>query len=227
NHGCRSWASQTSQQPRVPPLRSVVADGNTQRLLLPDQHEQPLAPRDACVDQVALQQHIVLRGEWDHHCRELRSLRLVNRDRVSQRNLVQFPEVVLDQSLVEAHGNLLLDGIDSLDDPNVAVEHVLVVVVLRLDNLVADLETPSEPLDKGLTGMGGVQYLLQGCVQFAHAERSTVHRAKNLNVADRVETKAFWNSLLHELDQRCHDLLRIVPLDEMEVGTWSAPRIAG
>jgi len=35
-------------------------------------------PRDACVDQVALEQHVVLRGERDHHRRELRSLRLVD-----------------------------------------------------------------------------------------------------------------------------------------------------
>src|SRR5438445_9099440 len=57
------------------------------------------------------------------------------------------------------------------------------------------------------------------CVQFAHAERSPVHRAKNLHVADRVETKPFWNSLLHQLDEHCRDLLRVIPLDEMEIGT--------
>jgi hypothetical protein len=30
-----------------------------------------------------LQQHVVLRGQRNHNCRELRALRLVNRDRVS------------------------------------------------------------------------------------------------------------------------------------------------
>ncbi len=144
------FAPEASQQPRIPPLRTVIANGDAQCLLLPDQHEQPLAPRDPRVDQVALQQHVVLRGERDHHCRELRSLRLVDRDRVSQRNLVQFPEVVLHQPVVEADRDLLLDHIDPLDDPHVAVEHVLVVVVLRLDDLVAYLESPSEPLDGGL-----------------------------------------------------------------------------
>jgi hypothetical protein len=47
-------------------------------------------------------------------------------------------------SLVEANHNLLLDEIDSLDDPHVAIEHVLVVVVLGLDDLVAYLESPAE-----------------------------------------------------------------------------------
>src|ERR1035437_9082691 len=95
--------SQTVKQPRVPPLRAVIPDRDAQCFLLPDQHEQPLAPRDPRVDQVALEQHVVLRGKRYHDRRELRSLRLVDRDRVSQRNLVQFPEVVLDQPLVEAH----------------------------------------------------------------------------------------------------------------------------
>jgi hypothetical protein len=33
-------------------------DGDTERLPLPNQYEQPLAPRDPRVDQVALEQHV-------------------------------------------------------------------------------------------------------------------------------------------------------------------------
>ena len=77
-------ASQTGEEPRIPPLWTVVADRDAKRLLLPDQHEQPLAPRDARVDKVALQEHVMLCGERDHDCRELRTLRLVDRDRVSE-----------------------------------------------------------------------------------------------------------------------------------------------
>jgi hypothetical protein len=40
-------ASQTGTEPRVPPLRAVIMDGDAQRLLLPDQHRQLLAPCDA------------------------------------------------------------------------------------------------------------------------------------------------------------------------------------
>jgi len=53
----------------------------------------------------------------------------------------------------------VLDGINSLHDPDVAVEHVLVIVVLGLDDLVADLEPPSKALEAGLAGFGRVQYL--------------------------------------------------------------------
>jgi hypothetical protein len=42
----------------------------------PIRSQNPLAPRDARVDEVPLQQHVVLRGERDHHCRKLRSLAL-------------------------------------------------------------------------------------------------------------------------------------------------------
>jgi len=65
-------ASQTGEEPRIPPLWTVVADRDAKRLLLPDQHEQPLAPRDARVDQVPLQQHVMLGGQRDHDCGELR-----------------------------------------------------------------------------------------------------------------------------------------------------------
>ena len=40
--GVSLMASQTSQQPRVSPLRTVIMDGDAKRLLLLDQREQPL-----------------------------------------------------------------------------------------------------------------------------------------------------------------------------------------
>ena len=46
-------------------------DGYTERLALSDQYQQPLAPRDPRVNQVALQQHVVLRSQRNHHLREL------------------------------------------------------------------------------------------------------------------------------------------------------------
>jgi hypothetical protein len=53
---------QADKESRIPPLRAVIADGDADCLLLPDQDEQPLAPRDSRVDQIALEQHVVLRG---------------------------------------------------------------------------------------------------------------------------------------------------------------------
>src|SRR5205823_144082 len=151
---------QAGEQPRIPPLRTVIADGYAKRLLLPDQHEQSLAPCDPRVDQVPLQQHVVLRGERYHHRRKLRPLRLVDGNRVTQRDFIQFPEVVLHKPIIKADRNLMLDWVDAFNGSDVAVEDLLVIVVLRLDDLVANLESPSEPLDGGLAGSGWVQYLL-------------------------------------------------------------------
>ena len=77
-----SACTQTGKQSGIPPLRTVVTYRDAQRLLLTYQHQQPLAPRDSRIDQVTLQQHVVLRGQWNHNGREFRTLRLVNRDRV-------------------------------------------------------------------------------------------------------------------------------------------------
>ncbi len=55
------FAPQTGEEPRIPPLRAVIVHRNAQSFFLPDQHQQPLAPRDPCVNQVALQQHVVPR----------------------------------------------------------------------------------------------------------------------------------------------------------------------
>jgi serine phosphatase RsbU (regulator of sigma subunit) len=75
----------------------------------------------------------------------------------------------------------ILEG-SNRDNPHIAVEHVLVIVVLRLDHFVAHLESPAEPLDAWLAGTNWV-------VEFAHTQRSPVHRAKHLNIADRIRRK--------------------------------------
>ena len=73
------------QQSRKSLLRLVVPHRHRERLPLPDQHDELLAPGDAGVNQVALQQQVMLCRERDHDRRELRALRLVNRDGVGQR----------------------------------------------------------------------------------------------------------------------------------------------
>ena len=54
-HGIADWRGAPN---------TAFADGRCgrrcQRLLLPDQHEQPLAPRDARIDQIPLQQHVAV-----------------------------------------------------------------------------------------------------------------------------------------------------------------------
>ena len=51
----------------------------------------------------------------------------------------------------------MLNWIDPLNDSNVPVEDLFVVVVLRLDNFVAYLESPREPLDAVLATTNRIQ----------------------------------------------------------------------
>jgi hypothetical protein len=81
----------------------------------------------------------------------------VDRDRVSQPDLVKFPEVVSNQPLIEANRNFMLNRINPLNDSDVPVEDLLVIVVFGLDDLVAYLEPPSEPLDGGFAVANRVQ----------------------------------------------------------------------
>src|SRR5207244_11805812 len=101
---------------------------------------------------------------------------------------------------------------------DIAVENLLVVVVLGLYHLVPHPEPPPEPLDYGLSRLHWIQCLLERRVQFAHPERSSVHGAKNLNIADGIEPEAFRTSFLHQLDEGGGDLLRLIPLHEVESG---------
>ena len=54
----------------------------------------------------------------------------------------------------------MLDGIDPLYNPDIPVEDFLVVIVLSLDDFVANLPAPSKSLDAGLASSDWVEYLL-------------------------------------------------------------------
>jgi hypothetical protein len=136
-------------------------DGDAQRLFLLDEHNEFLASCYSRVDQVPLQQHVVLRGERDHHRSEFRSLRLVDRDRIRRGNLVQFAKIVLHHPVIDANPYLMLDRIYLLDDSDVPVEHVLVIIILRLDDFVPYLESPSEPFHRRFSRLRWIQRPLQ------------------------------------------------------------------
>jgi hypothetical protein len=59
------------QQPREPLLRLVVPHRDPQRLPLADDHHQLLAPRDARVNEISLEQRILLRRQRNDDSRKL------------------------------------------------------------------------------------------------------------------------------------------------------------
>jgi len=63
-----------------------------------------------------------------------------------------------------------------------------------------------------------LQFTLGFHLQFADAQRPTVHRAEHLDVADGVEPELGRDARFDPLDQRGRNLLRLRPVNEIEIG---------
>src|SRR6516164_9352723 len=81
--------------------------------------------------------------------------------------------------------------INILNVADVAVVDLLVVVILDLHRLVTGSKCPAESLHLALACW------IQGClkldVEGAGTNAASVHRAKHLNVAERIKTEAPWD----------------------------------
>ncbi len=80
------------------------------------------------------------RHDRDHYRWVLAALRLVDADRIGQVQLVGLAPVIADQAIVDAHVEGLIDDVDGLDAPDVAIVHVERIVVPLLDHPVAHAE---------------------------------------------------------------------------------------
>jgi hypothetical protein len=94
----------------------------------------------------------VLRRERDHHCRELRPLRLVNCHCVSQRDSSSSPKSYYTIRSSKRIATCCSTGSTRSTIPTSPLNTVLVVVVLGLNDFVPHLEPPAEPLDAKLAG---------------------------------------------------------------------------
>ena len=70
------------------------ANRDSQRLALPHDDDEALAPCDRRVDEISCEHRIVLRRQRDDHGGVFRSLRLVDRRRIGGNERVQFAERV-------------------------------------------------------------------------------------------------------------------------------------
>ena len=129
--------------------------------------------------------------ERDDHDRVFAALGLVDRDRVREGDVAEL--CALEDLLVapEVRGQPAGPGVEAGDDPDVAVEEVLVVVVPQLDDLVADLRAalgrPGRAAEPSPGRGRGVEGPLQFDVQVRDAGDPLVHRGQDLDVVDRVE----------------------------------------
>src|SRR4051794_15766139 len=86
---------------------------------------------------------------------------------------VQLAVLVIDLPTIEGDVENAVLLVDASDGAEIAVEHLLIVVVLGLHDLVAGQEDGAEPLHPGWRVR--VQRLLEGRVQSAGAERAPLH----------------------------------------------------
>src|SRR5208283_398344 len=128
---------------------------------------------------------------------------------------IELAETVGNLAAVEAGGEFAGVGIHIVDIADVAVIDLLVVVIFDLHHLVAWSERPAEAFDLALTG--GIESCLQLDVERASADATAVHRAENLDVADRIEAKPLGDARLHQFDDPRNCGFGIVGLHEVEV----------
>src|SRR6516225_1809245 len=123
----------------------------------------------------------------NEHRGVFRALALVDGHRVGWDEHVEFAEPVGHRTAVKAGGEIAGFGVEVLHEAYVTVVDLLVVIVLDLHHLVARREGPAESLDLAFAGR------VHGCLQFeiegASADPAAVHRAENLDVADRSRPK--------------------------------------
>src|SRR5437868_549376 len=227
NHRPFSYKPLAADQPlpqlRPPPPRPASLDRNSERLPLPDQHDEALAACHPRVDQVPLQHRVVLRRQRDDHSRVFRALALVDGRRIGQHQLIQLTKAVSDVTAVEIDAKLPFLHVDARHDAEIAVVDVVVVIILDLNDLVARAECPAEALDADLARR--VQRVLQLDIERASTEAATVHRAEHLDVAYRVQSETFGYPVLHNHQELSNTLFRIRRVDEVEVPAFGKGEI--
>ncbi len=173
--------------------------------------------RHTGVEQVALQHHVVLRQNWNHHHGELRALRLVDAHRVGMDQFVQLRELVTHQRSVEVDGEHMLLQIQRGDAAHVAVEDLAVVVVANLHHAVAHAEDPRAMHGLGFARIRRVESLLQAPVQLADACRAPVHRAEHLDVAVGVVAELRRDALRDDVEDEVGGALGVVRREQEEI----------
>ena len=135
-----SWGISATSQP-VPQLRVAlrhcdVSDAVSQRLAGTDQNEKFFCPRDPGIEHIPLQHHIVGHQYRHDYDRIFRTLGLMDRGGVGQRQLVQFCHIVFDHAVIKQDGERPILKVNLLDPADVPVENLLIVVVLDLHDPV-------------------------------------------------------------------------------------------
>src|SRR5581483_4223070 len=97
---------------------------------------------------------------------------------------------------------------------DIPVEHVLVVVVDRLNHLVASDKAPAEFFNDRFYGPRRIEFILEPLIQFTDAEGTAIHGTKHLYIADGIEFEPGGNAISHHVGERADGFIGLVPVDE-------------
>ena len=159
-----------------------------------------------------------LGADGDDDARELAALAFVNAECVGELEFIELSGFVFDEAVgIVTDVNFDGIGINGDDVADVAVEDFLVVVVVGLDDLVADAEGDAEALDFELEFVGRIERKLQGLIERNGAEEIAIHRREHLDVADGIETVFGGEAGMREFNEGVLDLLRLGLLKKKEV----------
>ena len=158
-------------------------DGVGQGLRGADDDAEFLRTGDAGIDEVALEHHEMGHQQGHDHDGIFRALRLMDGGGVGQRQLVEFRVLVLDAVAIERDSQRPLLRVNILHRADVAVEHVLVVVVAYLHHAIAP--TVLESATRKAVA-NGIDSLLKGDIQVGGSHHTALHRGQHLDVVGAI-----------------------------------------
>ena len=144
----------------------VVVHGTRKSSFLTNENHHLSGSGNGGIHQITLQEHVVLHGQGYYHCGKFRSLALMNRDCISQRDLVEFPEIVRHIAVVKPNCQFSLLGFNFYNLADVTVEHFFIVIVFRLNHFISESELPAEALDRRFVDSMRIEQLLELCIHF-------------------------------------------------------------
>ena len=187
-----------------------------ERAKRPDYHGEFARASEPRVQQISLKHHEMLGMQRHHHRRVFRTLRFVNAQGISQTDFIQFPQIERHIPAVETHGKLPVDFVDCDNNPKVSVINLFFIVVVCLQNTVADPELLAEPLHSDLAPVR-VEGCLQSPIERRYSQFRAVHGSQHLNIAHRIEPELFWNALAHQQLKLLGNICRIFRRHKKEI----------
>src|SRR4030043_1308294 len=218
----REAFNQLLHEEAVAPDRLVVLDGDVERLVGADDHAELLRPGQGGVEEVPLEEDIVLGEKRHDHGLVLAALGFVDGDGEGGGDVVQLILLEPDLPAVEIDQQPEVRLVDMYDEPDIAVEDLLLVVVPDLHDLVPDPELPCPDLE---SVRAGVETRLELGAEVLDTAPALVHGAYDLDLQrEGRDPELLGDVETAEVHDGLEGLFLVLVVDEIEVGVPARAR---